>query len=132
MGLTADEEDNVLTVGGHPGHNVSVVVQVPVNTSLKLSCINDGDILLASRRTDGQRRHVEIGVRAPVERWTQSLLRCRGTANTSTRAIAGYVCTLGQTRRPMGIQTVIRGVNQSSARSTSPSRFRKEEGRFYV
>jgi hypothetical protein len=46
MGLTAEEEDNVLTVGAHPGHNVNLVIQVPVNTSLKLSCINDGDIVV--------------------------------------------------------------------------------------
>ncbi len=44
MGLTAEEEDNVLSIGAHPGHNVNLVIQVPVNTSLKLSCINDGDI----------------------------------------------------------------------------------------
>ncbi len=46
MGLTAEEDDNVLTVGAHPGHNVDLVIQVPVNTSLKLSCINDGDIVV--------------------------------------------------------------------------------------
>jgi len=46
MGLTAEEEDNVLTIGAHPGRNVSLVIQVPVNTSLKLSCINDGDIVV--------------------------------------------------------------------------------------
>jgi DUF4097 and DUF4098 domain-containing protein YvlB len=46
MGLTAEEEDNVLTVGAHPGRNADLVIQVPVNTSLKLSCINGGDIVV--------------------------------------------------------------------------------------
>jgi DUF4097 and DUF4098 domain-containing protein YvlB len=46
MGLTAEEEDNVLTVGAHPGRNVDLVIQVPVNTSLKLSSINGGDIVV--------------------------------------------------------------------------------------
>lgn len=46
MGLTAEEEDNVLTIGAHPGRNMNLVIQVPVNTSLKLNCINDGDIVV--------------------------------------------------------------------------------------
>ncbi len=46
LGLTAEEEDNVLTVGAHPGRNADLVIQVPVNTSLKLSCINGGDIVV--------------------------------------------------------------------------------------
>jgi DUF4097 and DUF4098 domain-containing protein YvlB len=44
MGLTAEEEDNVLTIGARPGRESDLVIQVPVNTSLKLSCINGGDI----------------------------------------------------------------------------------------
>jgi DUF4097 and DUF4098 domain-containing protein YvlB len=46
MGLTAEEEDNVLTVGAHPGREADLMIQVPVNTSLKLSCINGGDIVV--------------------------------------------------------------------------------------
>jgi hypothetical protein len=46
MGLTAEEEDNVLTIGAHPGREVDLTIQVPVNTSLKLSCINGGDIVV--------------------------------------------------------------------------------------
>jgi DUF4097 and DUF4098 domain-containing protein YvlB len=46
MGLTAEEEDNVLTIGAHPGRDVDLVIQVPVNTSLKLSCVNGGDIVV--------------------------------------------------------------------------------------
>ena len=46
LGLTAEEEDNVLTVGAHPGREADLVIQVPVNTSLKLSCINGGDIVV--------------------------------------------------------------------------------------
>jgi len=46
MGLTAEEEDNVLTVGARPGRDADLTIQVPVNTSLKLSCINGGDIVV--------------------------------------------------------------------------------------
>src|SRR5258708_6764442 len=44
MGLTAEEEDNVLTLGARPGRDTDLTIQVPVNTSLKLSCINGVDI----------------------------------------------------------------------------------------
>ena len=46
MGLTATEEDNVLTISAFPGREADLVVQVPVNTSLKLSCVNGGDIVV--------------------------------------------------------------------------------------
>lgn len=46
LGLTAEEEDNVLRVSANPGRNMDLVIQVPVNTSLKLSCINEGDIVV--------------------------------------------------------------------------------------
>jgi len=46
MGLTAEEEDNILTVGARPGRDADLTIQVPVNTSLKLSCINGGDIVV--------------------------------------------------------------------------------------
>ena len=44
MGMTAEEEDNVLTIGAHPGRDTDLKIQVPVNTSLKLTCVNGGDI----------------------------------------------------------------------------------------
>ena len=44
LGLTAEEEDNVLTIGMSPSRESDVVIQVPVNTSLKLTCVNGGDI----------------------------------------------------------------------------------------
>jgi hypothetical protein len=46
MGLTAEEEDNVLTISARPGRETNLSIQVPVNTSLKLSCINGGDIVV--------------------------------------------------------------------------------------
>jgi len=46
MGLTAEEEDNVLKVSTNPGRNMNLAIQVPVNTSLKLTCINDGNIVV--------------------------------------------------------------------------------------
>ncbi|MGA9118308.1 MAG: DUF4097 family beta strand repeat-containing protein [Bacteroidota bacterium] len=47
MGLTAEEEDNTVTVGtGLRGisHQVDLVIQVPTACSMKLSTVNDGDI----------------------------------------------------------------------------------------
>jgi len=44
-GLTVEESDNVITVGTRmPGEHVSINVQVPVNTSLKLRAVNGGGI----------------------------------------------------------------------------------------
>ena len=46
-GLVAEEENNVVTVSTGPSeHEVDLLVQVPVNTSLKLNAIDDGDILV--------------------------------------------------------------------------------------
>jgi len=46
-GLIAEEENNVVTVStGLSEHSVDLVVQVPVNTSLKLNVVDDGDILV--------------------------------------------------------------------------------------
>jgi len=46
-GLTAEEEDNVLTVGTRSiNRSADLTIQVPVNTSLKLSCVNGGDIVV--------------------------------------------------------------------------------------
>ncbi len=46
-GLTAEEEDNVLTVSTwSPDRYTDLVIQVPVNTSLKLNVINGGDIMV--------------------------------------------------------------------------------------
>ncbi len=43
-GLTVEEEDNVVTVGVSMGRNVDLTIQVPFKTSLKLSCMNDGEL----------------------------------------------------------------------------------------
>jgi len=46
-GLIAEEENNVVTVStGLSEHSVDLLVQVPVNTSLKLNVVDDGDILV--------------------------------------------------------------------------------------
>ena len=46
LGLTASEDENVLTISASPSRDTDLAVQVPVNTSLKLSCINGGDIVV--------------------------------------------------------------------------------------
>lgn len=44
-GLTAEESDNVITVGTRsPGENISLNIQVPFNTSLKLHTVNGKEI----------------------------------------------------------------------------------------
>lgn len=46
-GLIAEEENNVVTVStGLSEHSIDLLVQVPVNTSLKLNAVDDGDILV--------------------------------------------------------------------------------------
>jgi len=46
-GLTVEEEDNVVNVSTGPmGHTVDLTLQVPLATSLKLGCLNDGDIVV--------------------------------------------------------------------------------------
>jgi DUF4097 and DUF4098 domain-containing protein YvlB len=46
-GLIAEEENNVVTVStGLSEHPVDLLLQVPVNTSLKLNAVDDGDILV--------------------------------------------------------------------------------------
>ena len=44
IGLQAEESDNVVTIGAGPNHNGSLTLQVPVNTSLKLTSVNGGKI----------------------------------------------------------------------------------------
>jgi hypothetical protein len=44
-GLNVEEEDNVVSVDvGSINRPIDLVIQVPVSTSLKLGCVNDGDI----------------------------------------------------------------------------------------
>ena len=44
-GLTVEEDDNVVNISTGLGHRaVDLVIQVPFKTSLKLSCMNEGDI----------------------------------------------------------------------------------------
>ncbi len=43
--LSVEEEENVVTVGtGSHNRTIDLIIQVPAKTSVKLSCINDGDI----------------------------------------------------------------------------------------
>lgn len=46
-GLTVEEQDNVISVGTGPmGNTIDLVIQVPVNTSLKLNTLNSGAIVV--------------------------------------------------------------------------------------
>src|SRR5438128_22882 len=45
-GLAVEEEDNVVSVSTGPSHRaVDLFIQVPFKTSLKVGCLNDGDIV---------------------------------------------------------------------------------------
>lgn len=63
MGLTAEEEDNVLTVGAHPGRDANLMIQVPVNTSLKLGVVNGGEITVDNISGEIEVNNVNGGVR---------------------------------------------------------------------
>jgi hypothetical protein len=55
-GIEAEEENNVITIGtGGPQRTVDLDIQVPVRTSLKLSTINGGQILV-----EGVRGELEV------------------------------------------------------------------------
>ncbi len=44
-GLSVEEQDNEVHIGiGSMNRTVDLNIQVPFNTSLKLKCLNDGDI----------------------------------------------------------------------------------------
>jgi DUF4097 and DUF4098 domain-containing protein YvlB len=44
-GLTVEEQDNEVTIGTRNlNHTIDLVIQVPINSSLKLKCLNDGNI----------------------------------------------------------------------------------------
>lgn len=52
-GLNVEEEDNVINVGVSSfNRTVDLTIQVPVTTSLKLGCVNDGDITV--ERVNGE------------------------------------------------------------------------------
>lgn len=51
-GLSVEERDGVVRIDASPQRSVNLVVQVPMNTSLKLSCINGGDITV--ERVNGE------------------------------------------------------------------------------
>jgi len=54
-GLTVEEEDNVVDVGasGAGGYRtIDITIQVPVNTSMKLHTVNDGDIDVSGTNGD--------------------------------------------------------------------------------
>jgi len=55
-GLTVEEEDNVMRVGAETmNRTVDLTIQVPKKISLKISCLNDGDI-----KVDGVTGDIEV------------------------------------------------------------------------
>src|SRR5258708_4999121 len=54
-GLTAEEDDNVVTIGAGAmwgGRSLDISIEVPANTSMKLSTINDGDVEVSNVKGD--------------------------------------------------------------------------------
>jgi len=63
-GFTVEEEDNVVTVSSRsPNHFTDLTIQVPVNTSLKLSVTNGGNITVANVTGEIEVRNTNGGVR---------------------------------------------------------------------
>jgi hypothetical protein len=63
-GLTVEEDDNVMRVSsGSHNRTTNLVLQVPVQTSLKLSCTNDGDITVDGVTGDVEANNTNGAVR---------------------------------------------------------------------
>lgn len=63
-GLRVEEDGNVMTVSSHSFQNsVNLRIQVPRKTSLNLSCVNDGDILVENVEGEIEVNNVNGGVR---------------------------------------------------------------------
>ncbi len=45
-GLTVEESDNTVSIGARPSEDISVTIQAPFATSLKLHAVNGGDIIV--------------------------------------------------------------------------------------
>lgn len=46
MGFTIEEEDNEMKISGHGNSRSNLIIEVPKNTSLRLSTVNSGDIVV--------------------------------------------------------------------------------------
>ena len=63
--LTVEEKDNRVSVGGTPwAKGIDIHIQVPVRTSLGLSCVNDGDIHVEGVSGDVELQNVNGGITA--------------------------------------------------------------------
>lgn len=63
LGLVVEEEHNEMRIGqSMPNRTVNIVVQVPLRTSLKLSAMNDGDIVVERVEGDIEVNNLNGGV----------------------------------------------------------------------
>ena len=63
MGFTIEEEDNVMKIRGHGNSRMDLVIEVPVNTSLRLSCVNGGDVVVENVRGEIEANNTNGGIR---------------------------------------------------------------------
>ena len=61
-GLTVEEESNTISIHGPASHNVSVVVRVPRETTVKLQCLNGGEIRVTGVSGDLELNNTNGGV----------------------------------------------------------------------
>ena len=64
FGLTVEEENNTVTIHGPAARSGSVLVRVPRDTTVKLSCTNGGDIKLSGVTGDIELNNTNGGVTA--------------------------------------------------------------------
>lgn len=64
--LSIEEKDNVVEIGSSPSVAVFLTVKVPEQTSVKLSTVNDGDIVVSGVRGDHEISNVNGEIQARV------------------------------------------------------------------
>jgi DUF4097 and DUF4098 domain-containing protein YvlB len=63
-GITVEEENNTVSIHGPASNNVSVVVRVPRETTVKMGCVNGGDMKVSNISGDLELNNTNGGVSA--------------------------------------------------------------------
>lgn len=63
MGFTIEEEDNRMKISGHGNSRSDLVIDVPVNTSLRISTVNGGDIVVENIEGEIEANNTNGGIR---------------------------------------------------------------------
>lgn len=63
MGLTIEEEDNKMKISGHGNSRSNLIIDVPVSTSLRISTVNGGDIVVENIEGEIEANNTNGGVK---------------------------------------------------------------------